>query len=206
MTWIAGPSRGLLAAARSGYLPTFLQRRNKAGVQVGILNVQGIVVTLLAALFIFVPNINTAFILLVDMAAALYLIMYMMMFAAAMRLRRTHAQVVRTYRTPAMGLIATIGFIACFAAFALRIRAAEGFAQGAPGWAYPLLVAVVVIILGVPPLIFYAMRKPHWDQRTAQEKAAFDDVLVNPGATAPETAQPGTSSAPPAPPAPTAPA
>jgi len=207
VTWIAGPSRGLLAAARSGYLPTFLQRRNKAGVQVGILNVQGIVVTLLAALFIFVPNINTAFILLVDMAAALYLIMYMLMFAAAMRLRRTHPEVKRTYRTPAMGLIATIGFIACFAAFALGFIPPAGFAAGAPGWAYPLLVAVVVVILGVPPLIFYAARKPHWDQRTAEEKATFDDVLVNPGMTTPGTTAPkAPPAAPRAPPAPTAPA
>jgi amino acid transporter len=180
VTWIAGPSRGLLAAARSGYLPAFLQRRNKAGVQVGILSVQGIVVTLLASLFIFVPNINTAFILLVDMAAALDLVMYMMMFAAAMRLRRTHPQVKRTYRTPAMGLIASIGFLACLAAFLLGFVPPAGFAEGAPGWAYPALVAVVVILLGVPPLIFYAARRPGWDQRTAQEKATFDDVLVNP--------------------------
>lgn len=194
VTWIAGPSRGLLAAARSGYLPTFLQRRNKAGVQVGILNVQGIVVTLLAALFIFVPNINTAFILLVDMAAALYLIMYMMMFAAAMRLRRTHPNVTRSYRTPAMGLIATIGFLACLAAFALGFVPPEGFAAGAPGWAYPALVAAIVILLGVPPLIFYAARRPGWDQRTAAEKATFDDVLVNPPADS------SSSSSPPSPP------
>jgi hypothetical protein len=38
----------------------------------------------------------------------------------------------------------------------------------------------VVIALGVPPLIFYAARRPKWDQRTAEEKATFDDVLVNP--------------------------
>jgi putative glutamate/gamma-aminobutyrate antiporter len=180
VTWIAGPSRGLLAAARSGYLPAFLQRRNKAGVQVGILTVQGIVVTLLASLFIFVPNINTAFILLVDMAAALYLIMYMMMFAAAIRLRSKRPEVVRSYRVPAMTFIASIGFLACLAAFCLGFIPPEGFAQGAPGWAYPLLVALVVIALGVPPLIFYALRKPKWDQRTAEEKATFDDVLVNP--------------------------
>lgn len=182
VTWIAGPSRGLLAAARSGYLPVFLQRRNKAGVQVGILTVQGIVVTLLASLFIFVPNINTAFILLVDMAAALYLIMYMMMFAAAIRLRSKQPHVVRSYRVPAMTLISSVGFLACLAAFCLGFIPPEGFGQGAPGWVYPVLVGGVVIILGVPPLIFYAVRKPAWDQRTAEEKATFDNVLVNPPA------------------------
>ncbi|MFC9561769.1 amino acid permease [Agromyces sp. NPDC056965] len=193
VTWIAGPSRGLLAAARSGYLPVFLQKRNKAGVQVGILTVQGIVVTLLASLFLFVPNINTAFILLVDMAAALYLIMYMMMFAAAMRLRAKQPHVVRTYRVPAMYVIATIGFIACLAAFILGFIPPEGFGGGAPGWTYPVLVGVVVLALGVPPLIFYAVRKPSWDQRTAEEKTTFDDVLVNP----PAAAEPSKAAAPP---------
>jgi len=81
---------------------------------------------------------------------------------------------------PAMTVIASIGFLACLAAFCLGFVPPEGFAQGAPGWAYPLLVGLVVIALGVPPLIFYALRKPKWDQRTAEEKATFDDVLVNP--------------------------
>ena len=192
VTWIAGPSRGLLAAARSGYLPVFLQKRNKAGVQVGILTVQGIVVTLLASLFIFVPNINTAFILLVDMAAALYLIMYMMMFAAAMRLRSKQPHVVRSYRVPAMYVVATIGFLACLAAFVLGFIPPEGFGDGAPGWVYPVLVGLVVLALGVPPLIFYAVRKPTWDQRTDEEKATFDDVLVNPPAASDAAGVPAT--------------
>ena len=37
ITWIAGPSKGLLAAAETGLLPPALQKRNKAGVQSGIL-------------------------------------------------------------------------------------------------------------------------------------------------------------------------
>ncbi|AWB90060.1 amino acid permease [Salinibacterium hongtaonis] len=180
VTWIAGPSRGLLAAARSGYLPAFLQRRNKAGVQSGILIPQGIIVTLLASLFLFIPNINTAFIALIDMAAALYLIMYMLMFAAAMKLRKSQPNVKRTYRTPGMFVIATVGFIACFAAFCLGFIPPDNFAGGAPGWVYPVLVGVVVIALGVPPLIFYAVRKPSWDQRTPEEVRTFNDVLVNP--------------------------
>lgn len=180
VTWIAGPSRGLLAAARSGYLPVFLQRRNKAGVQSGILIPQGIIVTLLASLFLFIPNVNTAFIALIDMAAALYLIMYMLMFAAAMKLRISQPNVKRTYRTPALFVVSIVGFIACLAAFILGFIPPEGFGGGVPGWVYPVLVGVVVIGLGVPPLIFYALRKPGWDQRTPEEVTAFNDVLVNP--------------------------
>jgi len=206
VTWIAGPSRGLLAAARTGLLPPALQRRNKAGVQVGILGVQGIIVTLLALLFVLVPNGNTAFIALVDMAAALYLIMYMLMFAAAIRLRRTQPDVVRTYRTPALKLVAGVGLAFSAIAFVLAFIRPSGF-TGLSEVGYPLVVGLVVVVLGGPPLLFYALRKPTWDKRTAEERATSDGVLVNPppaGSTpssaasipppaGPGTGQPGTS-------------
>ena len=42
LTWLAGPSKGLLLISREeGYLPPFLQRLNKNGVQQNILVVQG---------------------------------------------------------------------------------------------------------------------------------------------------------------------
>ncbi len=192
VSWIAGPSRGLLAAARTGLLPPALQRRNKAGVQSGILAVQGGIVTLLALLFVLVPNGNTAFIALVDMAAALYLIMYMIMFAAAIRLRRSQPHVVRTYRTPAMKLVAGVGFVACAVAFVLAFIRPSGF-TGLSEVAYPLVVAAVVVVLGGPPLLFYARRRPTWDRRTAEERATTDDVLVNPPDTPAPTSAPRTA-------------
>ena len=35
---------------------------------------------------------------------------------------------------------------------------------------YPIVVAIVVFLLGIPPFIFYMFKKPSWDMRTAQEK------------------------------------
>ncbi len=40
ITWVAGPSKGVLAAAETGLLPPLLQKRNKEGVQSGILMLQ----------------------------------------------------------------------------------------------------------------------------------------------------------------------
>jgi glutamate:GABA antiporter len=176
VTWIAGPSRGLLLAANRGLLPSYLQRRNSAGVQVGILTVQGIIVTLLAAIFVVVPNVGSAFFTLVDMAAALYLIMYMLMFAAAIRLRSKAPSVVRSYRVPAMPVIAGVGFLASLSAFLLGFVPPSGL-SGIPTAAYPL----VIIVLGGPALLFYQFRKPGWDTRSAEEKSSGDaDLLVNP--------------------------
>ncbi|MDF0515444.1 amino acid permease [Agromyces sp. H3Y2-19a] len=193
LTWIAGPSKGLLAAAESGLLPRGLQKRNKEGVQSGILMLQGTIVTLLAAMFIFIPNVNSAFIALVDMAAALYLIMYMLMFAAAIRLRRKEPDVKRAYRVPAMGFIAGVGFLGCLAAFCLAFIPPSGFDSMSAGM-YALVVLGVILLLGVPPLLFYAFRRPSWDLRSDEEKAmrgTHQEDEGAPAASAASTAPPG---------------
>ncbi|MFJ9431410.1 amino acid permease [Streptomyces sp. NPDC101490] len=163
VTWIAGPSKGVLAAAETGLMPPWMQKRNKAGVQQSILLVQGLIVTALAALFIAIPNVSTAFFTLVDMAAALYLIMYMLMFVSALRLRGLRPDVVRAYRVPAIKLVAGIGFAASAAAFALGFVPPQGL-SGIPPHLYPVMMLVVIVALGTPPLLFYRFRRPGWNR------------------------------------------
>ena len=198
ITWIAGPSKGVLLAAESGLLPPALQSRNKNGVQVGILILQGILVTLLAAIFVVVPSVSSAFVALVDMGVALYLIMYMLMFAAAIVLRRKEPDVKRAYRVPAMPLVAGVGFLGCLAAFVLTFIPPTGFSTFSPE-SYPWIVGLVVVILGVPPLIFYALRKPSWDRRSAAEKAVRgthdEDEAAAPAAPAAPSSPPQTGTA-----------
>jgi glutamate:GABA antiporter len=170
IAWIAGPSKGLLAAARTGLLPPPLQRRNGEGVQLGILLLQGTIVSILALPFVLIPNVSAAFFTLVDMAAALYLLMYMLMFASAIVLRRTAPDVQRTYRVPAMRLVASIGFAASLAAFLLGFVPPSGL-TGIPPSAYPYSMAAVIVVLGVPPLLFYARRKASWRTAPAKESA-----------------------------------
>lgn len=64
MSWISGPSRGLLWTAQEGVLPCFLQKTNKNGVQVNILVIQGCIVTLLSSLYIVMDDVSVAFFLL----------------------------------------------------------------------------------------------------------------------------------------------
>jgi amino acid transporter len=164
VTWVAGPSAGLLEAARTGLLPPALQKRNRHGVQEGILAAQGGIVSLLALLFVAIPNVSSAFIALVDMAAALYLVMYLLMFASALILRRKRPDVPRGYRVPAIGLVAGVGFVACALALVMAFIPPTGRA-GIGAAPYPLMVALVVVALGAPPFVFYALRKPTWDER-----------------------------------------
>ena len=52
MSWISGPSRGLLWTAKEGQLPEFMKKTNKNGVQVNILVIQGCIVSVLSSLYI----------------------------------------------------------------------------------------------------------------------------------------------------------
>jgi amino acid transporter len=170
IAWVSGPSKGVLEAGKTGLLPPLLQKTNEHGVQSGILIFQGIIVTVLAFIYVLVPNVSDVFIALVGMAAALYVIMYIMMFAAAIYLRKKEPNVVRGYKVPALTFIAGVGLVACVIALIMSFFPTVS-ESAIPHSIYPLVVAIVVVVLGVPPLIFYAVKKASWDQRSDQDKS-----------------------------------
>ncbi len=115
MSWISGPSRGLLWTAQEGEIPPILAKTNKHGVQVNILLAQGVIVTILAMIYFVMTDVSVAFFLLSAMTISLYLIMYMLMYAAAIRLRYSQPDLKRSYRVPGgiagMWSIAGVGFL-----------------------------------------------------------------------------------------------
>ncbi|MBM9461558.1 amino acid permease [Nocardioides sp. zg-536] len=162
VTWIPGPSRGLLMVGKEGYLPPRLQGTNSRGMQVPIMMVQGLIVTAMAVLFAILPSVQSVFWILTAMAVQLYLLMYMVMFLAAMRLRRTHPEVKRGFRTPAMPVVGTVGFVASVAAFLLGFVEPSGNSDALPQVPYILLLVAGIIVLGVWPFVLYRFRKPEW--------------------------------------------
>ena len=173
ITWLAGPSKGLLEVGQSGYLPPFFQRTNKNGVQVHILLVQGAIVTIVALAFVFMPNVSGTYWMLSAMAVHLYLIMYVLMFAAALRLRATQPDVQRTYRVPALGLVAGIGILAALLAILIGFDPPSQFGTGSPV-TYVGFLILGVVILGGAFLLIYQLRKPEWVQQPAE--ATADEV------------------------------
>jgi amino acid transporter len=160
VTWIPGPSKGLLLVGRQGYLPPKLQGTNKYGMQAPIMIIQGIIVTILAVLFAIVPSVQSVFWIFSAMAVQLYLIMYMMMFLAAMKLRRTHPDVQRGFRTPAMGFIGWLGFLASLLAFLIGFVEPEGSGMGQMTYTLPLVGGIIG--LGIWPFIIMMFRKDSW--------------------------------------------
>lgn len=167
-TWVAGPSRGLLAVGRDGYLPPVLQRTNRAGVQVPILLAQGAVVTALTLVFVLLPSTSTAFAVLQAITIGLYMLMYLLMFVSARRLRVTQPHVARGFRAPALGLLVVVGCASAVAAllFAMTPPAQLG---DIPVVLYGVGIAVGVLVLAVPAQALAIWRRPDWRDSSLQD-------------------------------------
>jgi amino acid transporter len=99
-TWIIGPTKGLFAAADDGLLPAFLAKTNRYGVPYMMLLAQVFICSLLTLVYVLLPTIEGAYFLLSAMAAQLSLLMYAILFCAAIRLRYSHANTPRPFKIP----------------------------------------------------------------------------------------------------------
>jgi amino acid transporter len=170
LTWLAGPSRGLLLISRrEGYLPPFLQRLNKRGVQQNILVAQGLVTTVIALAYAFIPDVSSAYWIFSVITTQVYLIMYLLMFVAAVRLRRSQPDHPRGYRAPMLVGLCGVGFAASLAALLIGFVPPSQFGAGSVG-IYVVVVAGGALGLGLlVPFLFYKFRKPSWRTVPTQE-------------------------------------
>src|SRR6478752_6702862 len=161
IAWIAGPSRSMWLVGRAGYLPKVFQRTNKNDVQMPILMFQGVIVTILALIFVVAPNTSAAFAVLQDISIILYMGMYVCMFASAIRLRRSQPDVERPIRITGLPVIATIGILAALSAIVLGLTPPAGFSALAAG-PYAAIIAGGVVVLALPAQLLYRFRRPEW--------------------------------------------
>lgn len=166
LTWVAGPSKGIFAVGKAGYLPPFFQKTNRIGVQKNILYLQGAAVTLLSLLFVVMPSVQSFYQILSQLTVILYLIMYMLMFTAAIYLRYSMKKAGRPFRIGRHGnglmwLVGGLGFLGSLLAFVLSFIPPSQIATGSNTvWFAVLFIGVIVVVAA--PFIIYASRKPDW--------------------------------------------
>ena len=167
-TWIAGPSKALLVTAENGNLPPFFQKVNKEGVPTNILFVQGCIVTVISMVFLFMPTVSSSFWILTALTAMLYLLMYIILFSAAIKLRYSRPNVERAYKIPGgkfgMWFVAGIGIVACVFAIFIGFFPPSQVATGNIFFFEGFLVIGLVIMCGVP-LLIYRLKKPSWKSK-----------------------------------------
>ena len=170
-TWLDGPSEGLLRIGREqGFLPPYFQKVNGKGIEVRILAAQGAVITLIALLYAFIPGVSSAYWIFAAMATQVYLIMYVLMFIAAIRLRRSQPDRARGYRVPALGVLTVLGVVSSAAALVIGFVPPAQFGHENP-LVYAVLILAGILVVGIlPPLLMDRFRKPGWKAASGSGK------------------------------------
>lgn len=180
LTWVAGPSKGIFTVGKAGYLPPFFQKTNKLGVQKNILYIQGGAVTVLSLLFVVMPSVQSFYQILSQLTVVLYLIMYMLMFSAAIVLRYKMKQAQRPFRIGKMGntlmwIVGGLGFAGSLLAFILSFIPPSQISVGSNTvWFSVLILGAVITVIA--PFIIYGLRKSSWvDSNTEFEPFHWEE-------------------------------
>ena len=165
MSWISGPSRGLLETAKEGEIPPFMAKTNKKGMQVNILLIQAVIVSILSSLYFIMEDVSVAFFLLSAMTITLYLVMYILMYAAAIKLRITQPDLPRSYKIPGgiygMCFVAGMGLIGVTFSLIVGFFPPNNLPIGNPVFYVGVVATGMIIFVGLP-LVIHALKKPGW--------------------------------------------
>jgi amino acid transporter len=161
---LGGPARGLMIAARDGNLPPSMQRENARGMPTVILMCQAVMNGMLAFLFALTPSIQDAWWALLIAQTQLTLILYVILFFTAIRLRKLRPDQPRPFRIPGgkAGLYAVtgVGIVCCSAVICLGFIPPDELDISAPGYVAAMAAAVGFVI--ALPFIIGRFRKPSW--------------------------------------------
>ena len=130
--------------------------------QLHILVAQGVIITVIGVLYALVPAVSRTYWVFATLATEVYLIMYVLMFVAAINLRRRAPEHPRGYRAPALLAICVIGTLASTAAGVVGLLPPSQLGHIAT---VPYLLALLTAILLVgllPPLLLHKLRRRDW--------------------------------------------
>ncbi|MBE9913283.1 amino acid permease [Paenibacillus donghaensis] len=164
--WVLGPSKSMIKVAEDGNLPPFFQKRNSKGIPISFVLIQAIVISLVSVMYIVVPDVNSAFLVITITTTILYCIVYALIAISAVRLRYKSPDMERPFRlgTKGNGLM---WFVALLSLLSVVITIIVSLippsilpASFSTGYVIYQVVATVVMV-GVA-LLIYKYKKPSW--------------------------------------------
>ena len=163
INWIISPAKGLLMAADHGLLPKWLHKLNKHGVASRILLIQAGLVTIMCSLFLGMKSINEIYWLFTALSTELYVIMYVLMFIAAIRLKYSHGQRPRPFAIPGgnFGYYTTCGLGILGCAITLIVGffpPQEALAMGSAHH-FRMIFSTGILVMIAPVLLLFYWKK-----------------------------------------------
>lgn len=168
VNWIISPAKGLLLAADKGFLPKWLYRLNHRGIASRVLLLQATLVTVFCSGFLLFPSINAIYWLFTALSTELYILMYVMMFFAAIRLKNKFANIPRPFSIPGgrYGYFFTclLGLAGCAITLVVGFFPPENSMDVGGADHFRLVFAIGIVAMLVPAVILY-LRKVINDRR-----------------------------------------
>ena len=179
VAWVLGPVRGLAVTAEHGSLPPILQKRNSEGMPVGLLIAQGLFVTFWGLVFLLYPGgLNSSFWALFALTTTVYIVMYFLMYAAAIKLRYTQPNRPRAFRVPGgktgMWVVAGWGFISMVFVFLVALLPPDQVKGDAPIFITFMLAGTAAVV--AIPLGIYAKRRANWKPSAKDERISSTQI------------------------------
>jgi len=165
VNWIISPAKGLLQAAKLGYLPKFFQKQNEHGVAHRLLITQAVLVSAICSAFLLMPSINSSYWLLTDLSTQLYIMMYVIMFVAALYMRYKFTDVNRPFKVPGgnygMWIVCILGLIGCAITLVVGFFPPETIKIGAESH-YEFIFSCGIVVMLIPALFFFGYKSIYY--------------------------------------------
>ena len=155
--WLIAPTKGLLFAAEDNNLPQVFKTTNAAGSPSVLLYAQAIIVTIISLIFMVAPGVNESYWILTVTATQLYMIMYILMFLAFIKLRKYDKENSHRYFEVPGGmatkwLVAILGIIGCLLTLLISFYP-PGDMQLGSTLSYATYLIIAVTILSAIPYV-----------------------------------------------------
>ena len=169
VTNMAGPSFMLGQVGGSGFLPHWFQQNNKHNMPAHLMYTQIAGMTIVAYLVKLIPNVEGFVILLTQTITVLYMIYYILMFTAFLRLRYDQPNRPRSFRVPGgkvgAWIVAGLGLVSSAFAIVLAIYppAQVKSEVGSPIIYISVILALVAVVLVICFSVYQLSKKhPNW--------------------------------------------
>jgi amino acid transporter len=163
INWIISPAKGLLMAANHNFLPQFMCKLNKHGVASRILITQAVLVTILCSGFLLFPSVNAIYWLFTDLSTELYIMMYVLMFIAAWKLKSKFVHLRRPFAIPGgkIGYYLTclLGLFGCTITLIIGFIPPEGFMNFGGAAHFRTVFSIGIAMMMLPALLLYGRKK-----------------------------------------------
>lgn len=162
INWLISPAKGLLHAAEHKFLPSFFVKKNKYNVPSRILIGQACVVTVFCLALFTVPTINSFYWFLTAVSTELYMVMYVLMFFAALRLHYTHKTRGKLFKIPGkttgIWIVCLTGLTGCIMTIAVTFIPSSAI-DPKDFWNYQKMIILANIVAILPLFLFYAHKR-----------------------------------------------